>query len=140
MPLPRAIEVESCVDRAQEVTAIGARLHAWRLAGIPAARTAVISSRAETARDLAAATGEADPALLVGELGLTDTSGTEALALVGCDHSFFVGQTGSFAAEESLNPREQVRLVLRACSAPSSHLLITWRGRPDRLFDALADG
>lgn len=138
--LPRAIEVEPCVDRAQEIAALAARLHAWRLAGVPASRTAVLSSRIATARALLDATGETDPALRVGELGLTDTTGVAALALVGCDHAFFADPSDGFGSEEALNPREQLRLVLRACAAPREHLLITWRGRPEKLFEGLAEG
>lgn len=137
--LPRAVEVEPCVDRAQEVAALGARLHAWRLAGVPASRTAVLSGRIGIARDLLAATGEPDSALRVGELGLTDTANVEALALVGCDHAFFAAPADRFGTADSLNPREQARLVLRACAAPRAHLLITWRGRPERLFEGLAE-
>jgi hypothetical protein len=127
------------VDCSQEAAALGAHLRTWRLAGIPATETAVLSSRTETARTLLSQ-AEADiPGLRVGELGQTDLTGVRALALVGCDHGFFDASEGVFGDTEAQSPREQAKLVLRACAAPAEHLLLTWRGRPETVFQPLAE-
>lgn len=132
--LPRQVAVRACVDAADERDCIAAHLRAWRLAGIAPEETAVIAGRPEVAAALAA---DATLGVRVGELARTDISGLRALALVGCDSRFAAGERDDFAMP--MHEREAILPVLRACAAPSEHLLITWRGRPERLFAPLAE-
>jgi hypothetical protein len=138
--LPAAVAVVPCVDRAQEVAALGAALRRWRLAGMPAPAVAVVSARAEVARNLLAAADPDAAPVRVGALGDADLAALQALALVGCDHALFAAPDGMFDDPDALHPRDRARAVHRACAAPRRDLLITWRGRPDALFTALAEG
>jgi hypothetical protein len=137
--MPSAVTVRPCVDGKQEAAALAAHLRAWRLAGIPAAETAVISSRTDTARALLSQAESDQAGLRVGELGTTDLQGVRALALVGCDHGFFAPSLTTYDSAEAQSPHEHARLVLRACAAPAEHLLLTWRGRPEAVFQPLAE-
>lgn len=138
--MPGAVTVRPCVDGQQEAAALAAHLRAWRLAGIPAAETAVLSSRTDTARALLSQAESDQAGLRVGELGTTDLEGVRALALVGCDHAFFAPSRTTYDSAETQSPRDQAHLLLRACAAPAEHLLLTWRGRPEAVFQPLAEG
>lgn len=137
-PLPAEITVRPCADRAQEAASLAAHLRAWRLAGIESRHTAVLSSRAETVQALLELTQSQPDGVRVGELGRTDVSDVRALALVGCDHRLFAPDADGFAVASDL-PRDQASMVVRACAAPTDHLLVTWRGRPDTVFAPLGD-
>lgn len=138
-PLPAEVTVRPCADRAQEAASLAAHLRAWRLAGIESRHTAVLSSRPETVRALLDLTQSQPDGVIVGELGRTDVSNVKALALVGCDHRFFAVEAGDFGAGASDLPRDQASMVVRACAAPTNHLLVTWRGRPDTVFAPLGE-
>lgn len=133
-PLPRQVAVRACVDAEDERDCIAAYLRAWRLSGIAPEETAVIAGRPDVAAALSAG---ARQGVRVGELARTDTSGLRALALVGCDSGYSGSTPDRFAMPT--HEHEAILPVLKACSAPSEHLLITWRGRPESLFEPLAE-
>jgi hypothetical protein len=137
--LPAEVTVRPCADRAQEAASLAAHLRAWRLAGIESRHTAVLSTRTETVQALLDLTQAKPDGMIVGELGRTDVSDVKALALVGCDHRFFAADAGDFGTGASDLPRDQASMVVRACAAPTDHLLVTWRGRPDTVFAPLGD-
>jgi hypothetical protein len=135
LPLPGRVSLRACIDGQDETECVAGHLRAWRLAGVAPNEIAVVAGRAAVAEALA---GPAPaPGMRVGEIGRTDLSGVRALALVGCDARFALAEAGGFGTPD--HERETVLPILRACAAPREHLLITWRGRPDRLFAALAD-
>lgn len=133
--LPGRVEIRACIDGEDERDCVAAHLRAWQLAGIAPAATAVIAGRGEVAAAVAGTAAQAG--VRVGEIGITDVSGLRALALVGCDARFAVSEGDGFAVPT--HERETILPVVRACSAPREHLLITWRGRPATLFGALAE-
>lgn len=141
--LPAQVRLRACIDGAEEAECVAAHLRAWRLSGIPAEATAILAARrdvAETLRRQALAQGAPAEGVRVGELGLADTDGLRALALVGCDSRFAPAadpEAGDFAAP--VPEQDRIRPVLRTVAAPREALLITWRGRPERLFGALAE-
>lgn len=135
LSLPGRVELRACIDGTEEAQCVAARLHAWRLSGIPPAETAVIAGRGAVAEALAGPARASG--VRVGEIGMTDVSALRALALVGCDARFLPAQPEGFAMPA--HERETIGPLLRACSAPRDHLLITWRGRPAPLFGALAE-
>jgi hypothetical protein len=135
LTLPGRIDVRACIDGADEAAYVAAQLRAWQLAGISPAETAVIAGRGTVAETLAGAARDAG--VRVGEIGLTDISALRALALVGCDSRFIAADSDGFGMPS--HEREAILPVLRACSAPREHLLITWRGRPSSLFNGLAE-
>ena len=135
LALPDRVEVRACVDGEDERSCVAAHLRAWTLAGISPSETAVIAGRGDVAEAVAGKAAAAG--VRVGEIGMTDVSELRALALVGCDARFVASEPDGFGMPT--HERESILPVLRACSAPSEHLLITWRGRPAMLFGALAE-
>lgn len=141
--LPAQVRLRACIDGTDEAECLAAHLRAWRLSGIPAEATAILSARQDVAEGLrraALAQGAPAEGVRVGEVGLADTDGLRAIALVGCDARFAqppAPDAGDFAAP--VPEQDRIRPVLRTVAAPREALLITWRGRPERLFGALAE-